>query len=403
MKRTTLIVPVVLLLMIVLMSVSCSSEKEGWGGTVEEVDGIMFVRNPQEPYYGELVIELEEDLEIGNEEDSNYQFYNVTGIALDSEENIYVLDSGNHRVQKFDKDGHYLLTLGREGEGPGEFVRLSDVFIDNQDTIYLSDRRRIQIFDSYGIYKDSITFETNINDFFLDADGNVYTFIMQSDDEGSKKYVVKYDKQGKIVNRIAEFSDVEAVQSRDGSGVTVSFKAYHQYNYWPFLFPISEKQFIYAYPSDYVISAVHNTGEMRLKIEKDDPLKPISGAEKEFIIDRIEEAFERRGRKPPRDVVEASCQFPPHRPFFYGMTVDDKGRIYIRKARSVLDESGQAEFDIFSRDGYYLYKTFLSFNPDIIKNGLLYDRYTSEETGEVKIKRYRVMNWDQIKEGIDTQ
>jgi hypothetical protein len=222
---------------------------------------------------------------------------------------------------------------------------------------------------------------------------------MQSDGEGSKKYLVKYDRDGKIVDRVTEFSDVEAVQSRDGSGLTVTFKAYHQYNYWPYLFPASDEEYIYAYPSDYVITTMSYKGEISTKIEKDDLPKKISQAEKDFIINRIEEAFERRGRKPPRDVVEASCQFPAHRPFFQGMTTDDTGRIYVRIARSVLDESGQVELDIFSKDGYYLYRTILSFNPDIIKNGLLYDRYTSEETGEVRIKRYRVKNWDQIKVG----
>jgi hypothetical protein len=59
--------------------------------------------------------------------------------------------------------------------------------------------------------------------------------------------------------------------------------------------------------------------------------------------------------------------------------------------------------NIFSKDGYYLYKTFLPFSPDIVKNGVLYDRFTSEETGEVKIKRYKVKNWDQIKRGINIQ
>lgn len=393
-------VPLLLMLMIPIFFVTCNSHKDGWRGEVEEIDGVTNVRNPQEPYYGELAIELEDDLGIGNDEDPNYQFYRVAGIALDSEQNIYVLDSGNHRVQKFDKDGHYLLTIGCKGEGPGEFMRLSSVFIDDKDTIYLSGRRRIQIFDIAGKYKDSMTFENSINDFFIDIDGNIITCIIQSDDEGSKKYLIKFDQNGKVIERIAEFSDVQPVRSKDNKGMAYAFKAYHQYNYWPYLFPISEEQFIYAYPSDYVITAVSHKGEVSLKIEKDDPPKQISRSEKDFIINRIEEAYERRGRKPPRDVVEASCQFPPHRPFFYGMIVDDAGRIYVRKARSVLDESDRVELDIFSKDGYYLYRAFLSFNPEIIKDGLLYDIFTSEETGEVKIKRYRIKNWDQIEEGM---
>lgn len=60
----------------------------------------------------------------------------------------------------------------------------------------------------------------------------------------------------------------------------------------------------------------------------------------------------------------------------------------------------EIEFDMFSKDGYYLYSFSLSFSPDYIKNGSLYDIYTSKETGDVKIIRYKVLNWDQIKEGI---
>ncbi len=56
-------------------------------------------------------------------------------------------------------------------------------------------------------------------------------------------------------------------------------------------------------------------------------------------------------------------------------------------------ESEEVEFDIFSQEGYYLYKTKIPFTPEVIKNGYFYDHYSSEETGEVKIKRYKVKNW----------
>ena len=69
------------------------------------------VKNPDEPLYGEIQLDLEEDLSIGREDDENYMFYSARNIALDSDENIYVLDSGNHRIQKFDKDGRFLFYL----------------------------------------------------------------------------------------------------------------------------------------------------------------------------------------------------------------------------------------------------------------------------------------------------
>ena len=48
-------------------------------------------------------------------------FKSPGGIALDSQQNLYVVDLANDRVQKFDTAGHYLLSWGSYGEGPGLF------------------------------------------------------------------------------------------------------------------------------------------------------------------------------------------------------------------------------------------------------------------------------------------
>jgi len=45
---------------------------------------------------------------------------NPRGVALDNENYIYVVDSGNHRVQKFDINGNYLLLFGGHGKGDGQ-------------------------------------------------------------------------------------------------------------------------------------------------------------------------------------------------------------------------------------------------------------------------------------------
>ena len=38
-----------------------------------------------------------------------------SGLAVDSEDNLYVVDTLNHRVQKFTKDGKFLMKWGRLG------------------------------------------------------------------------------------------------------------------------------------------------------------------------------------------------------------------------------------------------------------------------------------------------
>jgi len=57
-------------------------------------------------------------------------FFRIRGITVDNEENIYVIDWGNYRIQKFDKNGSYIQSFGRWGQGPGEFQHTMRFDID---------------------------------------------------------------------------------------------------------------------------------------------------------------------------------------------------------------------------------------------------------------------------------
>ena len=79
------------------------------------------------------------------------KFKNPIGIAIDSENNIYVVDSGNAQVKKFDSTGKFLLLWGSVGTGYGQFKNPTGIFAD-QNYIYVADtgNARIQKFDKSG-------------------------------------------------------------------------------------------------------------------------------------------------------------------------------------------------------------------------------------------------------------
>jgi hypothetical protein len=98
---------------------------------------------------------LIKDLEIGKEEgDENEILGRIMDVAIDSKYNIYILDWGFTRVQKYDSSGIYLQTIGKKGEGPGELIYPTAITIDKYDNLYLADRNIIKIFDASGKYKD---------------------------------------------------------------------------------------------------------------------------------------------------------------------------------------------------------------------------------------------------------
>ncbi len=74
------------------------------------------------------------------------------GVAIDSSENIYVVDALANRVQKFDPDGRFVLQWGSLGAGNGAFSTPWAIAVDASDNIYIADliNNRIQKFDQTG-------------------------------------------------------------------------------------------------------------------------------------------------------------------------------------------------------------------------------------------------------------
>lgn len=83
----------------------------------------------------------------------NGQFYGPWGLALDEDDNLYVVDAGNDRIQVFDKYGNFLRKWGSTGAGDGQF-NLPICVAVHGNSVYVADRRncRIQKFTREGTF-----------------------------------------------------------------------------------------------------------------------------------------------------------------------------------------------------------------------------------------------------------
>lgn len=83
-------------------------------------------------------------------------------MVLDSQGNVIVGERGNHRIQKFDPTGEFLMKFGSEGSGDGQFSKLEHIAVDQAGNVYVADPQanpergngipHIQKFDSNGTY-----------------------------------------------------------------------------------------------------------------------------------------------------------------------------------------------------------------------------------------------------------
>ena len=117
---------------------------------VETVDGVRVVHNKKIGTWGKTPkISIEFIKTVGDieSEDENILFYMPSDIAFDSQGNMYILDTGNHRIQKFNPDGKFLASIGRKGQGPAEFQYPLSLDINSEGYLYVADsgNQRIQV------------------------------------------------------------------------------------------------------------------------------------------------------------------------------------------------------------------------------------------------------------------
>jgi sugar lactone lactonase YvrE len=153
------------------------------------------------------------------------QFNLPRGITQDAQGNFYVVDTQNERIEKFDKDGKWLSMFGSKGNDDGQFNPYSDdavgtgpggVAVDTAGNIYVADtwNHRIQKFDKDGKFvtkwgsfinlADNAVTDPNQQSMFfgprgiaIGPDGNVYVT-----DTGNKR-IATFTPDGKFVSEIS--------------------------------------------------------------------------------------------------------------------------------------------------------------------------------------------------------
>jgi len=162
----------------------------------------------------------------------NGQFANPRNVALAPDGSLYVVDTNNHRIQKFDAAGNFVLAFGSQGAGPGQFQEPWGIAVDAAGTVYVADtwNHRIQKFDAEGKFLTAWGRYASTNGqlgepgvfwgprgIAIDHDGNLYIT-----DTGNKR-VQKFDPEGNFLGQWGGYG-IEPGQFDEPVGIVIDEK-----------------------------------------------------------------------------------------------------------------------------------------------------------------------------------
>ena len=357
----------VICVMVIILSFACKKNIL-WKGQIKTADGITVYENPKTPMYADPILTLREDLCIGEEETRpEYIFYEISSVAVDREENIYVTDQGEKHIKVFDRDGEYLRTIGRPGQGPGEFGRPTRTFITNNE-LRITDpsRRQVHSYTLEGLYLESKKFDTVYPmDMAHASKGNYYVmnFWRESGTRAGGFDLLKLNQDLDIVSTLVK--------------VPISAEAKsEEFDQIPEFAVGVDDCLVLGFASSYTFKILSPEGKTMKIITKKYDLIPIP--------DEVKKKAEERDPK-------FAMEMPKHYQPFFDFFCDDLGRLFVLTPGECVADSIY-KCDVFDPDGKFLcsipIKLMAPFHITLTGENLYLVDEDSE--GNPVVRRYRI-------------
>lgn len=299
-------------------------------------------------------LELVEDLVIRASDDERASFFRVGSIAVDASGLIYVVDSGNTRIQVFDDRGDYVRTLGQDGQGPGELMLPSAIaIVGGRVVVNDSLNRRLDIWTLAGEHVADVTPQGGrlmVESMYgLGNDAFVASFRSVSAG-GSNNVVASFGLDGEQRARFAEAPPVEPVVL----GKRVGFGMFSRQ-----LTVVTDAlgRLYLADGVEYQVHAHEASGERSWSLRVAAACVPLSTE----VQDRAVELA--RSRVP--DLEATGAEWPELLPAIDGLAVDGHDRLYVfpfdwaseryGSAGRMNPDADRRPVDVYSRAGERLF------------------------------------------------
>ncbi len=387
-------IPIFFALSVLLIPVACSKKPDS-AARVEVIDGIEYVHNTGTPLHPDRSVTFEEELSIGGEK------YDMLSqpmrFIVDDEDSIFISDYQDQAIKVFDPEGEFIGSIGRKGEGPGEFTYLgSQTFLPDGKLLAMdSMAMRLNLFDPGGTCLASYHWTHRPGRLLYATESTCvmaeYVFGEGKDPMAERKlFVKKFDFEGNEILNFGEFRTEEMktyTESRSGGGgIMLGISVPHS-PHSIFIADQASERLYHCVNDEYLIEVFDGDGNVFRRFDRPYEPLPFTGEDAKEFRSR----YDNNRQEGLKKMVQGMAM-PAVKTVTPQMLVDDRGNLWVEtyEQREGEDKVFTA-YDIFNPDGYYEAKVWVDVKPEILVNGKIYRMHTDEETGYRFVKRYRLV------------
>lgn len=387
---------------VVLVGACSSSEPEiAWEGRVDTLpDGSVRVVNPPVGLW-EAGIEtpwrLVPELTLGAlEGDRPDVFSTISGLAVDADGRILVVDRNANEVRFFSVQGKHLHTVGRTGEGPGEYTQINGLMRLPSDSLLVIDQQgnRYSILTPDGEYERSVRRQLPFHGWLFDGgiDGErVYELTaVRTETERMRVLIGTHLGEANAALDTVHVPTVpgptyelfEVRTERFGSYLGVPFAPRHVYRL------DGRGGLWFGRGDEFRLVHTELSGDTLREVVVNAPAVPVTDAD---IAEWMEEEFVRRFRERGGKIDRA--RIPAEKPYWNDLVLAPDGTLWV----SLAGEPMRVRFAVFDSVGRYLGEVDFAgvepvgWLPPVVANGRLYIA-TQDDLGVQRVQVFGIEN-----------
>lgn len=396
--RTALFVT---LLLSLVATAACGGAELEFADWIEPLprDGVPIHEYAGVPYDERTeLIEVVDDLVLGEALNPEEAFYQPTSVESDADGNIFVLDRGDPRIQVFDREGNYLRTMGREGQGPGELARPSYLVATDQYLVVRADTRRLSTWTLDGEHVQDRQLPELLSGWMPSGQGFVarHTIREEAPSQAERPPDIvshaHYDPFGEPVGSLLDVQEPPPmVLTMPGGGWLATTGLIP---HWLLLSATArDGMFIVTTSSEYQL---HAYGQRPWSLRVAWPREPITSEHINTVKERWANS---EGMLAQVDL--SGVDWPELHPAIRGLEVDGHGHIYVfpfllERHRPFAEGEDPPDIprmvDVYGPDGELLFNGLIDFGGWTSARGdFVYTTRTNEMTEETEVVRVRLI------------